>query len=132
MRWLLPVILPASLAAQTIEVGQGAPTQGVALTFITAWGRNGFNNLVGDPTTKVAKFGSVGLIQTFPSKGSSSVTLALVKPDSTEADNVQQVLAPMYAYYASVGVATAGYPMQDTVNCPAVHISKNSCQWQPF
>ena len=120
--------------AQTIDVGSGSPDAGIKLAFINAWQRNGFNNLVADPTVNVAKYGTAGLAQTFPAI-SGSGTLALIKPDTTDTYNVQQVNAAMYAYYGTVGVATAGYPNVDTQACPTLLNPANltiTCQWQSF
>ena len=119
---------------QTIDVGSGSPDAGVKLAFINAWQRNGFNTLVADPTANVAKYGTAGLAQTFPAL-SGSGTLALIKPDTTDNYNVQQVKAAMYAYYTAVGVSTAGYPASDTQDCPTLLAAANltiTCQWQPF
>ena len=121
-----------SLAQTVIDVGSGSPDSAVMLAFIAAWNRNGFSALVGDPLGKVSKYGSTGLAQLFPSVSNSANTLALIKPDTTDTSNVQQVLASMYAYYSTVGVSTAGYPTGDTLKCPALHASTNSCQWQTF
>src|SRR5262249_36785288 len=97
--WILVFWLACSPALEAASVGSGAPTTSIQLAFVYAWGRGGFDKLVGDPTADVAKFGAAGLIQRFPSISNSNVTLALVKPDSTDASNVIQVLAAMYAYY---------------------------------
>ncbi len=44
---------------------------------------------------------------------------------------VAQVLSPMYSYYSSIGPLTAGYPTDDTQNCPPL-ASGDSCQYQFF
>jgi uncharacterized protein (TIGR03437 family) len=122
------------LSAQTIDVGGGAATAGIRISFLNAWSRNGFNTLVGDPKANVASYGSVGLIQQFPAI-SGSGTLALIKADSTDNNNTYQVLASMFAYFPSVGVGTAGYPSVDTAACPPLLSttgSGNSCLWQLF
>jgi uncharacterized protein (TIGR03437 family) len=126
------LFLAVSAAAQTPSVGSGAPDIAIASDFVQAYRRNGFSALVGSPTADVTKFGSAGLIQQFPSASNSAVTLALIKPDTTDNPNVQQVLAAMFAYYSTVTVATAGYPTTDTLNCPPLHSTGISCQWQPF
>ncbi len=130
----LAVCLFSTLAsAQTIDVGGGSPDAGIKLAFINAWQRNGFNNLVADPTVNVTKYGTTGLIQQFP--GLSAGTFALIKPDTTDNYNVQQLQAAMYAFYTTVGVATAGYPASDTQACPTLVAVANltiTCQWQPF
>ena len=78
--WLAAISV-GSLCAQTIEVGGGAATAGIRISFLNAWSRNGFNTLVGDPKANVAAYGSAGLIQQFPAI-SGSGTLALVKADT--------------------------------------------------
>ena len=131
--WVL-LFLGVSLFSQTVQVGDGSPTSTVKQTFVNAWMSNGFNLLVADPTTKVTTFGTTGLIQVFPSATSSTVQLALVKPDTTESQNVRQVLAPMYAYYSTIGVNNAGFPVFDTGNCPAISNLPGgpTCQLQYF
>jgi uncharacterized protein (TIGR03437 family) len=114
------------------SVGSGAPDNAIAAEFVQAYQRNGFSALAGTPTADVTKYGSTGLIQQFPSVANASATLALIKPDTTDTSNVQQVLAAMFAYYSTVSVGTAGYPASDTLSCPPLHNSANSCQWQLF
>src|SRR6266849_2904385 len=129
------LILGTIALAQTPDVGSGAPTPGVTLTFISAWSRNNFNTLVGAPTADVAKYGSTGLIQQFPSAIKGGGTYALIKPDATEVFNVQQVFPTMLSYYGTAGVNTAGYPISDTTNCPALvdpSRASNSCLYQTF
>lgn len=128
------VVLCSSAQAQP-GIGTGSPNAIIQAAFANAWLRNGFSRLVGAPLGNVTNFGSTGLIQQFPSVTNSNVTLALIKPDMSSTANVFQVLAPMYAYYGTVSVGTAGYPVGDTVNCPAPLRSTsadNSCQWQLF
>src|SRR5207237_2409872 len=43
---------------------------------------------------------------------------------------VVQILADLYAYYATVGAATAGLPLYDTQHCPA--FADNSCTYDIF
>ncbi len=121
--------------AQTIDVGSGAPTPGIKTAFINAWQRNGFNTLVADPSAAVTKYGSTGLIQQFPALASGGGTYALLKPDTTDAFNVQQMYPALFSYYGSVGVSTAGYPTNDTTSCPGLLSSANAgntCQYQNF
>ena len=42
-----------------------------------------------------------------------------------------QLLADLYAYYATVGAATAGLPLYDTLTCPAFD-QTNSCTYDIF
>jgi uncharacterized protein (TIGR03437 family) len=130
--FVLGALFAVSAAAQNASVGSGAPDIFIASGFVQAYQRNGFSALVGSPTADVTKFGSAGLIQQFPSVSNSALTLALIKPDTTDNPNVQQVLAAMFAYYSTVTVATAGFPTTDTLNCPSLHSTVTSCQWQPF
>jgi uncharacterized protein (TIGR03437 family) len=139
LRFRAPVALALAfylpLDAATFTVGQGAPDSSITSAFVYAWGRGAFSRLVADPSDAVTKFGTAGLIQHFPSISNSAVTLALVKPDSTDTANVMQVLASMYAYYSTLAVSTVGYPTDDTLACPALKSAGNtldSCVWQPF
>src|SRR5271156_3109023 len=92
------------------DVGSGSPDLAIQQSFLNAYWRSGFYTLVGAPFGNVTKYGSTGLIQQFPSATSTSVTLALIKPDSTDTDNVVQMQAAMFAYYGTISAATAGYP----------------------
>jgi uncharacterized protein (TIGR03437 family) len=127
-------VLTACLQAQTApDVGSGSPNSAIQQAFINAWGRNGFNNQVVAPSGNVTKYGVTGLIQQFPSKANSKDTLALIKPDTSSNYNVQQMQAAMFAYFGTVSVTTAGYPTDDTLNCPALASNPtNSCEWQHF
>jgi uncharacterized protein (TIGR03437 family) len=127
-------VLTACLQAQTTpDVGSGSPNPSIQQAFINAWGRNGFNNQVGAPSANVTKYGATGLVQQFPSKANSKDTLALIKPDTSSNYNVQQMQAALFAYLGTVSVTTAGYPTDDTLNCPALASNPtNSCQWQHF
>lgn len=83
---------------------------------------NGTNNSTNNSTTNTTTF--------------SSGRLALVESNLTGATvsagpQVAQVLAPMYSYYSSVGPTTAGFPTQDTQNCPP-QTSGLTCQYQFF
>lgn len=132
--------LPAAvlcLTAQTIDVGTGSGSLDPVISqqFVNAFFRNGFSNLVSTPPLGlVSRFGSTGYIQEFSDAAKTSgVKLALVKPNSSTASvpgtpDVFQVTAPMYAYYSSVGVNTAGFPAMDTAACPTT----TGCYWQQF
>ena len=124
-----------SFAQTTPDVGSGSPTPGIRLAFQNAYYRNGFANLVGAPTADVAKFGSTGFIQQFPSVIKNGGTLALIKPDATDNYNVMQVKAAMFAFYITFAVNTVGYPTDDTGPCPRLvspAAPNNSCDWQPL
>ena len=138
----LAVFLCFTCLGQTPSVGSGAPNDTIAQRFYQAYIRNGFNLLVAlPPVGNVQRFGTTGLIQLFQDAAKTGgVRLALIKAttstvlpptDSGSAGiDVFQVLASMYSYYSSVGVATAGYPITDTLGCPA--LAGNSCQYQFF
>src|SRR6266849_3315443 len=132
--WLAPVFCAACFAQTTVGVGGGAPTSGIGQQFVNAFNSNGFNLLVSlPPLDAVSKYGSTGLIQQFKGAADSAALFALVKPDTSNLDNVFHVLAPMFAYYNGIGPTTAGYPTNDTLPCPALPaFSGNSCEWQPF
>ena len=119
------------------DVGSGAPTDALTQRFVNAYFRNGFNNLVSlPPINDVTRFGSTGLIQEFRDAArTANVRLALIKanvnaPPQEGKPDVVQVLADMYGYYSALGVSTAGYPVDDTQNCP--DFAGNSCQYQFF
>jgi uncharacterized protein (TIGR03437 family) len=125
--------------AQTVSVGSGAPTAAITQSFIQAYYRNGFNNLVvSPPIGNVKALGTQGLVQEFTDATNSANKYALVKPNVSApplaggADMVQMYPA-LYAAYVAAGTTTAGYPTTDTLNCPGlVSISGNSCQYQLF
>ena len=139
--------MAALLSSQTVDVGTGAPNATIAQQFQNAFFRNGFAYLVSlPPSGLVTRFGSSGLIQEFngaPSTGSGGNTTAatgghyaLVESNLTGAVvsggvQVAQVLAPMYAYYGSIGPTTAGYPLNDTQTCPP-QPGGGTCQYQNF
>jgi len=134
--------------AAVIDVGSGAPSDGLTQRFQNAFFRNGFAYLVSlPPAGNVTRFGATGLIQEFNSvsqpAGSSTTgtanagpRLALIKSNMSTAlptdgsVDVAQVLANIYSYYTSIGVNTAGSPTTDTINCPQV--TKIACEYQFF
>ena len=126
-------LLTSSFAQTTIGVGGGAPTPAIGQQFVDAFNSNGFNLLVAlPPAGAVSKYGSTGLIQQFQGATNSTSLFGLIKADTSNASNVYQVLAPMFAYYNSIGPGTAGYPANNTFPCPAALPTGNSCQWQSF
>ncbi|MBI3470987.1 MAG: hypothetical protein HY013_06500, partial [Candidatus Solibacter usitatus] len=134
---LFLALLGGAAVCLAVEVGSGAPTAGLTYKFLNAYFRNGFNNLVSlPPIADVQRFGPTGLVQEFRDAAKTSgVKMALVKFDMTTAlptgrVDIAQVYGDMYAYYNSVGVATAGYPITDTAACP--DFTGNSCQYQFF
>jgi uncharacterized protein (TIGR03437 family) len=129
---LLAAFSPASFCQ--VDVGTGAPDEAIANLFLTNFFRNGFAYLVTlPPQGPVTAYGSTGYIQRFTSATAGGGTLALVEASKTDVPlsgpGVYQVYAAMYAYYNSVGPATAGYPVTDTMTCPA---GPNACQYQLF
>jgi uncharacterized protein (TIGR03437 family) len=118
-----------SLSAQ-ITPGGGAPSDAIGNDFIHGYFRNGFYNLVSNPLANVAKYGSTGYIQEF-NDVAKDAKLALILPSvsvSGTENAVLQMINPLYGYYSTVGVNTAGYPTIDTQNCPGIA----NCQYQLF
>lgn len=135
---LLAFCLPAY--AQTVDIGSGSPTEGIRQSFIRAYFRNGFNNLVSSPPLgDVKKLGTQGLVQEFADASKNQANkYALIKPNASapsvqyDADMVQMYPA-LYTYYTSLGPTNVGYPTTDTLNCPTlVNTPNNSCQYQLF
>ena len=137
----------AVICFAAIDVGSGAPSDGLTSRFQNAFFRNGFAYLVSlPPVNNVQRFGSTGLIQEFNAKGSTGTgtggtatagpRLALIKSNMTTAlptdgsVDIAQVLANMYSYYSTVGVNTAGFPTTDTIDCPKV--TAVACEYQFF
>lgn len=117
------------LPAQSVEPGAGAPTEYVRNLFVSAYNRASFSRLAALPAaTPVRRYGSTGLIQEFNDSTRSSGRLALIRASDTgDSGEVYQVLTDVFAYYSTVGVGTAGYPLSDTRTCPSV-----ACTWQVF
>ena len=124
-------------ATTTGDVGSGAPNETISQRFVNAFFRNGFYTFVSTPPiADVKKLGTTGYYQEFQdSNKTSGVKLALIKASSSlvladEAVDVFQVRATMYAYFNTVGVGTAGYPLSDTLSCPTV--GGGTCTYQIF
>jgi len=140
MRIALPlgVLALASVPAfaQVPDVGSGSPTESIRASFINAFYRNGFQNLVNlPPLADVKAFGPTGLIQEFGD--SAKNRYALLMPDSTmpirqDTLYVYQLTPAMYSYYLSFGPTTAGYPATDTAPCPPITSFPTACQYQLF
>jgi len=118
-----------------IQVGDGAPGA-LPYLFQQAFQRNGFSQLVSLPPLGTVKtLGSNGYVQEFAdANNDSGVKLALVTADMATAPPqtpVYQLLAPLYSFYSSTGVGTAGYPTMDTQTCPSFDPA-NFCQWDTF
>jgi uncharacterized protein (TIGR03437 family) len=136
--------LAVAVSAQTeVGVGQGAPTDLISQRFSAALGRNQFRLLVSlPPQGEVQKYGATGAIQYLSDAAKTSgVRYALLKGDVSKpprydgsleewVDDVYQLRATMWAYYSSVGSATAGYPVMDTQSCPIA--TDNPCTYQLF
>lgn len=136
------VVFAAGIAAlgqsSTPDVGSGAPSVLIQQQFQQAYYRNGFAGLVSyPPLADVKKLGTNGLVQEFSdATKTSGVKLALVMPNQSavvvqDITSVFQMQAGLYSYFTSVGTTTAGMPVMDTTNCPALRIA-NACQYQLF
>jgi hypothetical protein len=74
-------------------------------------------------------------VQEFSATGAnaSSSKAALIKPDPNaplSGTDTLQVYTDIYSFYQTVGAATAGLPVADTLACPAN--SFGICDYQPF
>jgi uncharacterized protein (TIGR03437 family) len=108
--------------------------------FGEAFYRNGFNYLVSlPPQGQVASLGGGVYGQKFSDAAKDAgVTYALATasaslnpaPDGSTFP-VAQIYPGIFAYYSTVGAATAGAPLGDTVNCP-FFAAGNSCTYQGF
>lgn len=128
------------LAQTTPDVGSGAPTEAIRESFVNAYFRNGFFNLVSlPPLADVKKLGTQGLVQEFADAAKNQNNkYALAKanvaaPIMQDVLDVLQFYPGLYSYYTSVGPNTAGYPLTDTSNCPTLLANaSNTCQYQLF
>ncbi|HEY6392427.1 MAG TPA: Ig-like domain-containing protein [Bryobacteraceae bacterium] len=122
--------------AQVPDVGSGSPTESIRASFINAFYRAGFQNLVNlPPLGDVRAFGATGLVQEFGDSARNKY--ALLMPDSTmpirqDTLYVYQLIPALYTYYLTFGVTTAGYPMTDTTPCPPILSFPSACQYQLF
>jgi uncharacterized protein (TIGR03437 family) len=123
--------------APVVDIGVGAPTPSMTQAFITSFYRGNFSSLVTlPPIANVKKFGS-GYEQEFNGVVSGTklalVTLSPNAPSSTNdrTGGVVQMLSDLYGYYSSIGAATAGLPLDDTLNCPPID-QTNSCTYDIF
>jgi uncharacterized protein (TIGR03437 family) len=122
--------------AQTPDVGSGSPTESIRASFINAFYRAGFQNLVNlPPLGDVKAFGTTGLVQEFGDSAKNKY--ALIMPDSTmpirqDTLYVYQLTPALYTYYLNFGVTTAGYPMTDSTLCPPITSFPSACQYQLF
>ena len=118
----------ALLLAQTTGSGVSSALQA---RFQIAFLRGNFSSLViQPPVADVHAFGSTGLIQEFYTPGKLGKG-ALVLPDQTKvgfAGDVLQVNPDIYAFYATLGVNTVGYPIEDTQLCAGTP----ACSYQHF
>ena len=124
----------------TIGVGTGASTPMLQVYFEEAFYRNGFNYLVSlPPQGEVASLGGGVYGQKFSDAArDSGVTYGLATasaslnpaPDGSTFP-VAQIYPGIFAYYSTVGAATAGAPLSDTLNCPSF-LAGNSCTYQAF
>jgi uncharacterized protein (TIGR03437 family) len=131
----------ASIAlSHQIGVGEGAPNTTLVFQFESAFSRNGFSSMVSLPPLGAVKaLGTTGYVQEFAAaNGTSGGKLALATISSTVApltdvqdSTVVQLWAGVYAYYTSIGVTTAGYPLMDTQNCAFFDLG-DSCTYDSF
>ncbi|MCU1232245.1 MAG: Ig domain protein group 2 domain protein, partial [Candidatus Solibacter sp.] len=124
--------------APVVDVGTGAPTSSMQQAFITSFFRNGFNLLVTlPPIGNVKRLGTTGYVQEFNGVVTGTkLALATLSPSALSSSQdstggVVQLGADLYAYYTTVGAATAGLPMYDTLNCPPID-QTNSCTYDIF
>ena len=124
-----------------IDIGTGAPTTLLQQEFQDAFYRNGFGALVSlPPLAQVARLGTAGYYQRFSDANKDAgITYALVTvsplapplASGFPAPPVVQLYSGVYAYFTTVGVTSAGYPLMDTQNCPA-QTGGNSCTYDFF
>ncbi len=126
-----------------LDVGSGAPSEGMRMQFVAAYYRNGFNIKVSlPPSGYVRKLsgpsGKVGYVQEFPDANKTSgVRYALVKPTDSmalpadESDPILQLTPGVWSYYSSIGAATAGFPTMDAAPCPYFD-AVNTCSYALF
>jgi len=126
------LLCASTVAAQpAAELGAGAPNEYVRSLFVNAYNRGRFASVAGSPSGPVRRYGPTGLIQEFQGTGTGGSAALVRSTTLSDPDNAQaavfQVLPELFSYYSSVGVATAGYPTNDTSNCPNA-----PCQYQLF
>ena len=126
-----------------LDVGSGAPNEGMRQQFMAAYYRDGFNAKVSLPPTGYVRRltgpqSKVGYVQEFPDANKTSgVRFALVKPTDSlalpadESDPIFQLTPGVWSYYSSIGPATAGFPTMDAAACPYFEAT-NSCYYALF
>lgn len=121
-----------------VDVGAGAPTPTMQNQFITSFFRGGFNQLVTlPPKANVKRLGTTGYVQEFNGVvAGTTLALATLSPSATtdtvnSTGGVVQLQPDLYAYYTTVGAATAGLPLYDTLACPIID-QTNSCTYDIF
>jgi uncharacterized protein (TIGR03437 family) len=123
-----------------IGVGSGAPNSTLQLQFQSAFYRNRFNTMVSLPPLGTVKaLGTTGYVQEFADANNTpgvkfalaTVSSSVAPLNATDVDTVVQLWGDVYAYYTSLGVTTAGYPLMDTQNC-AFFDAANSCTYDFF
>jgi uncharacterized protein (TIGR03437 family) len=120
----------------TIHIGDGAASIGLAALFQQAFQRGAFPGATSlPPLGNVKPFGSTGYVQEFPdANNTTGVKLALVTANTATYGNlppVYQIFSPLYLYYSSFGVGTAGYPTADSQFCPLFD-PLNACAFDTF
>jgi uncharacterized protein (TIGR03437 family) len=118
------------------DIGTGAPGN-LQPAFISAYFRNGFNNLVSlPPVGAVKRLGATGYVQEFNDalRTGAKLALATLSPSAPQSEGttntIAQLTADLYGYYTTVGANTAGLPLSDTQNCPI--FEGNSCTYGLF
>jgi len=125
----------------SLDVGSGAPTAALQQQFFSAFYRNGFSNLVSlPPLGQVKALGTSGYVQEFQDANKDAgvkYALATASPTTSVPGSdgtvlaVVQIWGGIYAYYLTIGATTAGYPLQDTQNCPGT-ANGSACTYQYF
>jgi uncharacterized protein (TIGR03437 family) len=120
--------------AVAATIGSGSPSAAIQQSFVNAYNRGQFPLLVNPvPLADVRALGTPGLVQEFSPRTGGTAKFALVKPDPNapvaQLDTLQ-ILSDVYAYYTTVGVNTAGYPLNDTQICPTNSVG--ACNYQIF
>ena len=137
---LSPVLVLAALAGPLLsaEIGGGAPTPQIQLSFLNAYQRGNFRFGVNPvPPGDVKSFGGTGFLQEFIDLNRSTQRAALIYGVPVVVDGIAvqtfQLTTAMYSYYSggAGGFATAGFPLEDTRTFS--HGSTPSAgEWQTF
>ncbi len=123
---------------RSAEIGGGAPTAQIQQSFLNAYQRGNFRFGVNPvPPNDIRSFGGTGFLQEFIDLARPTQRAALIYGIPVQVDGVAvqtfQLTTGMYAYYSSsaVGVATAGFPLEDTRTF-SNSTTANAGEWQTF